>query len=251
MKLYEVTFSPTGGTRRAADLLAAAWPQPPVQVDLTDRTADLSAAAFTAEDVVLIAVPSYGGRVPALAARRLAALHGAGARAVLVCVYGNRAYEDTLVELEDLARAAGFVPAGAVAAVAQHSIAAQYAAGRPDGADAALLAQFGETLCRRIQTGGAMPALPGRRPYKKAGVSGPVPMPGAGCTACGLCAAQCPAGAISAKDPSAVDKTLCISCMRCTAVCPSKVRRVNAAALAAVGLALKPVCSARKEPVLF
>ena len=67
MKLYEITFSPTGGTQKAADLLTEALGGERIAVDLTDRTADFSAVAFTPEDVAVIAVPSYGGRVPAAA----------------------------------------------------------------------------------------------------------------------------------------------------------------------------------------
>ena len=74
-----------------------------ISVDLTDSRTDFDKISLTQDDLAVIAVPSYGGRVPTPAAERLAALHGNGARAVLVCVYGNRAYEDTLVELEDTA----------------------------------------------------------------------------------------------------------------------------------------------------
>ena len=92
------------------------------------------------EDLAVIAVPSYAGRVPAVAVQRLAAVKGNGARAVLVCVYGNRAYEDTLVELADTAKEAGFRVMAAVSAIAEHSIARQFAAGRPDAEDAQRLA---------------------------------------------------------------------------------------------------------------
>ena len=51
----------------------------------------------------VIAVPSYGGRVPQVAVDRISEIKGNGAKAVLLCVYGNRAYEDTLTELEDSA----------------------------------------------------------------------------------------------------------------------------------------------------
>ena len=101
MKMVQIVFSPTGGTKKAADLLTKTWGDC-TRVDLTDSKADFSAQELTAEDVALIAVPSYGGRVPAPAFQRLTAIHGNGARAILLCVYGNRDYEDTLVELEDL-----------------------------------------------------------------------------------------------------------------------------------------------------
>lgn len=132
MKVHELCFSPTGGTQKVAEILTNALADEVVRVDLTDSKADFGAIALGQEDIAVIAVPSYAGRVPAPAVQRLSAVHGNGARAVLVCVYGNRAYEDTLVELQDTAKQAGFRVIGAVAAVAEHSIARQFA-GRQAG----------------------------------------------------------------------------------------------------------------------
>lgn len=112
-----------------AAILATALADETVSVDLTARDVDFGSVTFGKDDVAMIAVPSYSGRVPAVAAARLAEMHGNGARAILVCVYGNKAYEDTLVELRDTASRAGFIVIAAVAAVAEHSIARQYAAG--------------------------------------------------------------------------------------------------------------------------
>ena len=112
MNVYELYFSPTGGTKKAADLLTDALAPKAAQVNLTDSKTAFSDLALTAEDLAVIAVPSYAGRVPAVAVQRLAAVKGNGARAVLVCVYGNRAYEDTLVELADTAKEAGFLTVG-------------------------------------------------------------------------------------------------------------------------------------------
>ena len=91
MKWYEMVFSPTGGTRKVTSLLTNALEGETVSVDLTDSRVDFRAAALTQDDVAVISVPSYGGRVPAVAVERLGMVHGNGARAVLVCVYGNRA----------------------------------------------------------------------------------------------------------------------------------------------------------------
>lgn len=252
MKLYELTFSPTGGTRKAADLLMAAWEGQPIPVDLTDHAAPFSQLSLTGEDVAVIAVPSYAGRVPAPAVDRLKQVHGNGARAVLVCVYGNRAYEDTLVELEDAAIQAGFQVIAGVAAIAEHSIAHQYAAGRPDSQDQAQLQDFARRIWEKLRTGDTTcPALPGNRPYKKAGGVGMVPKPTKDCSRCGLCAQQCPVQAIDPADPKRTDKDVCISCMRCVAICPQGARKVNPVMLTAAQVALKKVCSDRKEGELF
>ena len=107
MSVYEICFSPTGGTEKAADMLAKGLAEDIQSVDLTDSSVKFSDVALEKEDIAVIAVPSYGGRVPGTAAERLSAIRGNGARAILVCVYGNRAYEDTLVELQDIAKQAG------------------------------------------------------------------------------------------------------------------------------------------------
>lgn len=252
MKIYEIYFSPTGGTKKVADHLTNALSGDVVTVDLTDSRADFHRIALTQEDIAVIAVPSYGGRVPSPAAERLAALHGNGARAVLVCVYGNRAYEDTLVELEDTARQAGFHTIAAVAAVAEHSIAHQFATGRPDAQDIQQLCEFAKQIEAKISSGEtAEPMLPGNRPYKKAGGAGMVPKPTKACVGCGICAKECPVQAIAMDNPKKVDSKACISCMRCVSVCPHSARKVNPAMLSAVGLALKKVCSERKICELF
>lgn len=252
MKMYEICFSPTGGTKRVSRLLSRALADETVAVDLTARDVDFSRVALTGEDVALIAVPSYSGRVPAVAAERLATMHGNGARAILVCVYGNRAYEDTLVELHDTARQAGFSVIAAVAAVAEHSIVRQYAAGRPDGEDEAVLRDFAVRIRQKIDRGEhGEPAIPGNRPYRETAGVGIVPKATRACVKCGVCAAKCPVGAIDAKDPTRVDKKRCISCMRCVAICPHQARRVNRLMLALAGRMLKKVCSERKSCELY
>lgn len=245
--VYKLLFSPTGGTAAVANALTDGQ-----IVDLTDRNADFSAVALTAEDVAVIAVPSYAGRVPRTAAARLAEVQGGGARAVLVCVYGNRAYEDTLVELADLAEAAGFRVAAGIAALAEHSIARTYAAGRPDAADKSELHTFWEKIEAKLRAGDdTAPALPGNRPYKPLAVHSMVPHTAKRCIDCGCCAAACPVGAIDAADPRRTDADLCIGCMRCVALCPVQARQIDPDALAALTARLAPLCAGHKENELF
>lgn len=252
MKLYDIVFSPTGGTKKVADYLITALEGDVTTVDLTDSNQNFDVVSLAKEDVAVISVPSYGGRVPAVAVERLGMVHGNGAKAILVCVYGNRAYEDTLVELEDAAKQAGFQVIAAVAAIAEHSIARQFAAGRPDTQDAALLSDFAKQIQHKLSAADTSePAIPGNRPYKKAGGAGMVPKATKECTKCGVCAAQCPVQAIDKEEPKKVDEKACISCMRCVAVCPQGVRKLNSAMLSAVSLMLKKVCSERKECELF
>ena len=241
MNTVEIIFSPTGGTEKVAQILGGHWSEAAVKIDLSDTNTDFSKCRITGEDMVLVAMPSFGGRAPAVAIERLKQIQGNGARCTLVCVYGNRAYEDTLVEMEDAARACGFRVIAAVAAVAEHSIMPQYAAGRPDASDKKQLEQFAERIAGKTE---AVVSIPGNRPYKKAGGAGLVPKAGKSCTKCGLCAENCPVQAI---DPASftADAKKCISCMRCVKQCPEKARNVNGAMVSIAAMAIKKACSGR------
>lgn len=254
MKALQIMFSPTGGTEQVADTITDAWGIPVHKIDLSHaEPADFS---FQPEqgDMALIAVPSYGGRVPALAAERIAKIPGNQMPCVLVCVYGNRAYEDTLVELNDIAEKSGFQVIAAIAAIAEHSIMHQYASGRPDSRDKEQLRSFAGIIMEKCSNDAAKltpPQIPGNRPYKKAGGAGLVPKAGSSCTGCGLCAQNCPAQAIPKESPRLTDSKACISCMRCVVRCPQAARKVNGALVSAAALAMKKVCSIRKENELF
>ena len=247
MNTVEIIFSPTGGTEKVAHIIGKQWSENPRIIDLTDPKTDFSACVMDQEDQVLVAIPSFGGRAPTVAIERLKQIAGNGAKCTLVCVYGNRAYEDTLVEMEDAAKESGFQVVAAVAAVAEHSIMPQYAAGRPDASDKKQLEQFAEQIAGKTE---AVVSIPGKRPYKKAGGSGLVPKVGKSCTKCGLCAENCPVQAI---DPASftADAKKCISCMRCVKQCPEKARNVNGAMVSIAAMAIKKACSVRKENELY
>ncbi|MGI5963067.1 MAG: 4Fe-4S binding protein [Lawsonibacter sp.] len=252
MNLYEITFSPTGGTQKAADILTKALEGKNTPVDLTSSDADFSSIAFTPEDIAVIAVPSYAGRVPKVAILRLSTMRGNGARAVLVCVYGNRAYEDTLVELEDTVKQSGFRVIAAVATIAEHSIARQYANGRPDVEDEIQLKTFSDQIQKKISLGdNTQPKIPGNRPYKKVSSTSIIPKATKNCNSCGLCAQKCPVQAIDPSNPKHTNPEVCISCMRCITVCPRSARKINSVVLTTVNAALKKVCSERKVSELY
>lgn len=253
MRYSNFVFSPTGGTAKVVDALVSSWGKATQTVDLTDIRTEFQKIACDSTDTIVIAVPSYGGRVPSLAAERIASIHGNNARAVLVCVYGNRAYEDTLVELDDIAKKAGFVVTAAVAAIAEHSVIRQFASNRPDSDDKDTLAGYSQKILEKILSDGGCGtvSIPGNRPYKNAGGVGMVPETGSSCTQCGLCAEKCPAGAIDKDNVKSIDNAKCISCMRCVTICPQRAKAVNELTLTAATAMLQKSCSDRKQCELY
>lgn len=254
MKYIQFVFSPTGGTQKVADSITEVWNNEVQKVDLTDSDKDFSSINVQNEDLVLVAVPSFGGRVPAVAGERLARIKGNEAKCVIVCVYGNRAYEDTLIELKDTAEKSGFSVIAAIAAVAEHSIMHQYAAGRPNQEDIKILHGYSENILNKFNACDSSKApitVPGNSTYKKAGAGGIVPKAGKNCTVCGLCTAKCPVKAIDINNPKETDSKKCISCMRCVSTCPENARKVNNALVKVAGLAMKKACLIKKECELY
>lgn len=250
MANYNIYFSPTGGTKRVADIITDSLNGNFIDIDLCK---DIDETALNANDVCVISVPSYGGRVAATALERLSKFTANGARAILNCVYGNRDYDDTLTELQDALKGLDFRCIGAIAAVAEHSIFRQFATGRPDNQDAEELRDFAIKIQQRLDENTIFDLnLPGNHDtYKDFGGSPLKPTADDNCHACCLCADECPVGAIDPDNPRATDPNRCISCMRCIKICPNSARSLNPEIFQQIEQIIAPKLSERKSNHLF
>ena len=258
-----IYFSPTHTTQKVLEAIARGLGFSTVEhVDLTSPETARQDFAPIRGELAILATPVYGGRVPGVAAARLKRLQGQDAPAVVVVVYGNRAYEDALLELRDLARASGFTPMAAGAFIGQHSFsndATPVAVGRPSAEDLGLAEAFGKNIAARLQglqgMEGVEPiGVPGDFPYKERKVM-PVVAPVTyeeKCTKCGECVPVCPTEAVTCDDAGVkTDATLCIRCMACVRACPAEARAMEAPNILQAAQWLTANCREPKTPETY
>ena len=240
-------FSPTGGTKRVADAIAAGFSVPVAQMDLTKAD---SAVTLGEHDGLMAVLPVFAGRVPQIALERLSALKGNGQKAVAVVVYGNREFDDALLELKKALAGNGFQVVAAAAFIAEHSIVRSIAAGRPDEQDRAIARKFGADVAAKLETLTAV-EVPGNDPYVPVKPSAFHPKASDECVQCGQCAEQCPVDAIPMENPNETLENVCINCMRCVKICPVQARALPEPFLAGATKMLNEKAAGYKLPQLF
>ena len=240
-------FSPTGGTKKVADAIAAGFELPIVEMDLT--RAD-SAVTLGENDALMAVLPVFAGRVPQISLERLAALKGSGQKAVAVVVYGNREFDDALLETRDALETSGFRAVAAAAFIAEHSMVRSIASGRPDAEDEMLCRQFAAAAMAKADDAAPV-QVPGNTPYKELKPAAFHPAASESCVKCGACAQRCPVGAIALDDPSQTNNELCINCMRCVEACPQKCRALPDAFLTMISQMLNQNAAGYKKPAIF
>ena len=113
-----VYFSATGTTRKIIETIGSVLPGrknahnlllKPIKDDFP----------ITADRLTVAAMPVYNGRLPDYCTQSLVHLKGNDTPAIAVVVYGNREYDDALLELKTILEKNGFFVVGAAAFVAR------------------------------------------------------------------------------------------------------------------------------------
>lgn len=249
-------FSATGVTKKCVQKIAEGIGMEAYDYDLTLYKARKQKYTFNSDDLVIIGMPVYRGRIPSIADDFFAAVTAENAPAVFVVSYGNREYDNALLELKDRSEEKGFVGIAAAAFIGEHSSSNLIATGRPDAEDQIKLFDFGRQIKEKVAMLTDLEELTelkikGMRPYGQDFVNRAAPATNENCDDCGICIQNCPTLAINPENVREVKVEKCISCRRCIHLCPQGAKFIADSHSINFITELVKKASMRKEPEIF
>jgi ferredoxin len=259
-----IYFSPTSTTKIIMEEIARGMGQEsPRVIDITKPGIRNQAVPEFENDIVLMGAPVYAGRLPGDAAEYFKGIKGSACLAVLVVLYGNREFEDALLELKNISLDGGFLPLAAGAFIGEHSFSDDVfsiASNRPDEYDLEKAFLFGKKIANlldRVEKNEKITPLevPGNFPYKDGMGNAAFPFITVTkeCDDCGICLGVCPKNAIAIDESntySTIDED-CIFCCACVKACPQQARILKDSPMKEKAKWLSENCAQRKEPQTF
>lgn len=254
-----IYFSPTGTTAKITQHISKGLGLPTVNYDLTlakDRNS-YKQLTINNDELVIVGIPVYGGRIPELLEESFAKFNGNNTPAVFIAVYGNRHYDDALLELKTIFEKRGFKGIAAGAFLGEHSFTSKLATNRPNTNDLNSALQFGKKIKSLITNCSDFKdiqiSVSGNFPYKERKAMPPMgPETNEKCNDCGICAKVCPVEAIDFTNFRDINPNLCIRCNICVKNCPENAKAfTNDIYLKLTQKLINNFSSTQKEPELF
>jgi len=255
-------FSPTGTTRSIVRAVSRGINHCIAEeVDVTKPHAREEQLSTTRHELLIVGVPVYLGRVPALLGEWLRSIEADKTPAVCIVVYGNRDYEDALLELRDILTNNGCVPIACAAFIGEHAFSSRetpIAVSRPDVTDLNRAEMFGREINETLQSLSSLAHVSdinvsGKYPYKDLEDIFSVDFISISdkCVQCGVCAEMCPVDAIDSDDSTLRDEKACILCCACIKRCPENARTMKSGIVKDIAIRVSEKCRERQEPVFF
>lgn len=274
--LYNIYFSAKGTTQKCADYVSSIIKS----YDLNQKASAVRVALaatndgynivshnllntdfnekleLAAGDTLLLSMPVYGGFIPSHCINMIKLIKGDNTPAIILAIFGNRHFDNALIQMKDLVEANGFKVIAAGAFLAEHSIFPTVAHGRPDTKDFLCMEEFAKR-CRTILDYNkwqdkilTVPGMNGSDPSTFKGVPFH-PDADDKCTDCQKCVNICPMKAINPDSPKITDGEKCISCGACISVCPVKARDYHSEMYEKAKMGFELKCGERKEPFTY
>lgn len=257
-----VYYSPTGTTQKIVKKIGEELGLNLIEeYSITSRHSDFR-PVISNNCLTIIGLPTYGGRLPLIAVEKLKKLKANNEPVIIVVVYGNRAYEDSLLELKEIVSNCGFRIIAAAAFIGEHSFSSidkPIAKGRPDKLDLIKCNDFSRRVHSKINELKNKDEIseidiPGNYPYKERSqlsVSISPETDNAKCNNCGTCLDICPSNAITINQAVITNKELCMWCCACIRNCPNEARFFDNPTINGIKERLHSICAERKEPEFF
>ena len=154
-QVWAAYFSGTDTTKTIvtaiAQEIAQALGVPCAELNFTPPQAREQHYTFAPTDLVICGTPVIAGRVPNVLLPFLThGFTGSHALAVPVVLFGNRNYDDALMELREILEADGLRTVAGGAFVGEHSFSTILGAGRPDGSDLDKASAFAQAIAEKV-----------------------------------------------------------------------------------------------------
>ena len=246
MSIVEIFFSPSGTSQKVADQIAGNFSQEKENCNLlifNDKK------ELKADDVAIVVMPVFAGRIPKTASERLSKIKGNNTPAIAIANYGNANVGDALLELGEILTENNFSIIGAGTTVSHHSIFSNVAVGRPDASDIEKIDEFAKSCKSKLESGKtASIEIPGEKQgIELKQLPFVVSCDETLCAFCYDCVTVCPEKAIPDDDPIDTDLDLCSRCTACISICPEDARSFSGEAFEAKKPAFEEANSERKE----
>ncbi len=228
MKVNKIYFSPTKTTEQVVNAIAQSIEANTYNDINYTTTNQKDQITIPENDLAIIGCPVYSGRIPEVFLNRMQSINAKGTKAIILVVYGNRHYDDALIELVNESKKLGFNPIAAAAFIGVHSFSTdQYpvALGRPSLDDLSKAKEFAKNVQLIIKEDDLSLEVPGNFPYgeRKAKLITKPIVDKNQCNLCGLCETNCPFEAISIqKQEHYINENLCNYCHACLRNCPQQ-----------------------------
>lgn len=266
-KLNTMYFSATGTTKKVLNEIADRLLKnidilKGDTIDFTLPDIRKNSVLFFKNDILLIGIPVYAGRVPNVLLKYLNSIKGEASKAIPIVLYGNRNYDDALIELNDILINNGFDVIAAASFIGEHSFSYTLAKNRPDASDLSIARDFGDEIYNKIKKNIDKDLnIKGLHPYRKYyipkdQVGNPVdirkvtPKTNNTCIDCKLCVEICPMGSIDYEDVSILNG-ICIKCGACIKRCPTNSKYFDDEGYLRHKRELEDEFKGRKSPDIF